>query len=109
MIAPCEVGRADDHESAHGTVGRDVTRLGEAPRAEEALGAHFRVADAEAGWGEGRQTGGEAHHHEVGGGVGGGAPGSAGGGVCAPLGGWRDELEEEVFEMTFIHGYPELA
>jgi hypothetical protein len=74
VIAPCEVRRADDHESAHGTVGGDVTRLGEAPRAEEALGAHFRVADAETGRGEGGQTGGEAHHHEVGGGVGGGVP-----------------------------------
>ena len=109
VIAPCEVRRADDHESAHGTVGRDVTRLGEAPWAEEALGAHFRMADAETGWGEGGQTGGEAHHHEVGGRVGGRAPGSGGGGVCAPLGRRGDEFEEEVLEMAFIHGHPELA
>ena len=50
VVAPGEVGRADNHETADVTVRRNVADLREAAWTEEALALHLRVTYAERGW-----------------------------------------------------------
>ena len=105
MIAPREMRRRHDHESAHVAVGRGVAETRAAAGAEEARGAHLRVTHAERGRCRVGQALGETHHHQVRAHL--ARAGARSGGIL--LGGWGDELEEEVFEVTFVHRDAERA
>lgn len=105
MIAPREMGRRHDHQSADVAVGRRIAETRTAARTEKPRGAHLRVAHAERG---GRGVGQplrEAHHHQVSAHLSGATRRSS-----VLLRGWRrDELEKEIFEVTFVHGDAERA
>lgn len=107
MIAPREMGRRHDHQSADVTVGRGIAEARAAARTEKPRGTHLRVTHAERC---GRRVGQplrEAHHHQVRAHLG-GASATCRSGVL--LCGWRrDELEKEVFEVSFVHGDTERA
>ena len=101
MIAPCEMRRRDNHESAHVAVGRRVAKTRATARAEKSCGAHLRVAHAERGGRRVWQALRETHHHQVCAHL---APRGCGCGRSrALLGWWRDELEDEVFEVALVH------
>jgi hypothetical protein len=99
MIAPREVRRGHDHQSAHVTVRRRVAQPCAATWTEKSRGAHLSVADAQCGGRCVGQTLRETHHHQVCAHF----TAAAGGGGGILLRGWRDELEEEVFEVSFVH------
>lgn len=105
MIAPREMRRRHDHESAHVAVGRGVAETRAAAGAEEARGAHLRVTHAERGRCRVGQALGETHHHQVRAHL--ARAGARSGGIL--LGGWGDELEEEIFEVSLVHGNAERA
>ena len=107
MIAAREMGRGHDHESADVAVGRRIAEARAAARTEKPRGAHLCVAHAQRGGRRVGQSLREAHHHQVRAHL-----GRSAARACARvlLGGrGRDELEEEVFEVPFVHGDAERA
>ena len=107
MIAPREMGRRHDHQSADVAVRRRIAEARAAARTEKPRGAHLRVAHAERGGRRVGQSLREAHHHQVRAHL---RRSSARACSRVLLGGGRgDELEEEVFEVPFVHGDAERA
>jgi len=108
MIAPRKMRRRHDHETANVAVGRRVAEPRAASGAEEPRGAHLRVTHAERGGRRVGQSLGETHHHQVRAHLAAHAARRRSGGVLL-RGRWGDELEEEVFEVSFVHGDAERA
>lgn len=106
MIAPRKMGRRHDHEAADVAVGRRVAEPRAASGAEKARGAHLRVTHAERGGRRVGQSLRKAHHHQVRAHLA-ARPRPArrrGGGALLLRGRRRDELEEEILEVSFVHG-----
>ncbi len=96
--------RAHDHQAADVAVGRDVAHLGEAAWTQEALAFHLRVAHTQRGRRRVWETHRKAHDHEVRCKV--RTRSSCARGSFLSRG--RYELEEQIFEVAFVHGDAEL-
>jgi hypothetical protein len=106
MIAPREVRRRHDHEPTHVTVCRRVAKPRAAARTEKPCGAHLRVTHAQRCGCRVWQALRETHHHQVRAHF---TPRRTGTCTGILLGGWGDEFEEEVFEVSFVHRDAERA
>ena len=107
MIAPREMRRRHDHEAANVAVGRRVAEPRAASGAEEPRGAHLRVTHTERGGRRVGQSLGETHHHQVRAHLAARRRARSGGVLLRGRRG--DELEEEVFEVSFVQGDAERA
>lgn len=107
MIAPREMRGRHDHETANVAVGRRVAEPRAASGAEKPGGAHLRVTHAERGGRRVGQSLRETHHHQVRAHLAPRRSRSAGGVLL--LRGRGDELEEEIFEVSFVQGDAERA
>lgn len=97
---------ANDHQAADVAVRRDVANFRKTAWAQEALALHLRVTYAQRrrrGIGEAHR---EAHDHEVCSGIRGG---SAAGSRDGALGWGRNEFEQQILEVTFVHRDTELS
>lgn len=97
---------ANDHQAADVAVRRDVAHFRKTAWAQEALALHLRVTYAQrrrGGIGEAHR---EAHDHEVCSGIRGG---SAAGSRDGALGWGRNEFEQQILEVTFVHRNTELS
>ena len=106
MIAPRKMRRRHDHETANVAVGRRVAEPRAASGAEKARGAHLRVTNAERGGRRVGQSLRKPHHHQVRAHLARRARARSAGVL---LRGRGDELEEEIFEVSFVHGDAERA
>lgn len=103
VIASRKMRRADDHQSTHVAVRRNIAELGLTAGAEETVALDDRMTDAETRCGGFWEASREAHHHQL----------CREAGCClvgrCALRWWWNEFEENIPEMTFVHSHREDA
>ena len=105
MIAPCEMRRAHDHQSANVAIGRHVAHFRHTSRTEKAFALHVRVACTKTRWRRVGEAHRKTHHHQICSRI----RTSSTSARYSSLGWRRDKLEEQILEVSLVHRHPKLA